>query len=104
VQVSLASEEDADGRWTVLRVADQGVGIPAPDLPFVFEPYRRGSNVAAMSGTGLGLASVWQTVKMHDGRVSVQSDEGHGTTVTVRLPYVVLSARPDQRSAERAGA
>jgi signal transduction histidine kinase len=97
VQVSLACEEDADGRWTVLRVADQGVGIPAPDLPFVFEPYRRGSNVAAMTGTGLGLASVWQTVKMHDGHVSVQSDEGHGTTVTVRLPYVVLSARgPDQ--------
>jgi signal transduction histidine kinase len=93
VQVSLACEEDADGRWTVLRVADQGVGIPAPDLPFVFEPYRRGSNVAAMTGTGLGLASVWQTVKMHDGHVSVQSDEGHGTTVTVRLPYVVLSAR-----------
>jgi signal transduction histidine kinase len=86
VEVSLASEEDSDGRWGVLRVTDQGVGIPPSDLPFVFEPFHRGSNVGSIAGTGLGLASVWQTVRMHDGRLSVNSEQGKGTCMTVRLP------------------
>jgi signal transduction histidine kinase len=68
------------------RVSDEGVGIPAGDLPFVFERFRRGSNVGDVDGTGLGLASVWQTVKTHDGRLWVDSEEGKGTRVTVRLP------------------
>jgi signal transduction histidine kinase len=86
VEVSLADDTDADGSWAVLRVADKGLGIPAGELPFVFEPFRRGSNVRGVGGTGLGLASVWQTVKMHDGRLWVDSQEGEGTCVTVRLP------------------
>jgi len=69
-----------------LRVIDQGLGIPARDLPFVFEPFRRGSNVGSVSGTGLGLASVWQTIKACDGRLWVESEEGKGTRVTVHLP------------------
>jgi signal transduction histidine kinase len=86
VDVSLSCEVDGDGRWAELRVVDHGVGIPAGDLPFVFEPFRRGSNVGQIGGTGLGLASVWQTVKTHDGRLWVESEEGRGTSVTVRLP------------------
>jgi signal transduction histidine kinase len=86
IEVSLACEMDDDGRCAVLRVSDRGMGIPASDLPFVFEPYRRGSNVGCVEGTGLGLASVWQTVKTHDGRLWVDSEEGQGTCVTVRLP------------------
>ncbi len=86
VDVSLSSEMDGEGRWAVVRVVDHGVGIPAGDLPFVFEPFRRGSNVGQIAGTGLGLASVWQTVKTHDGRLWVDSEEGQGTCVTVRLP------------------
>jgi signal transduction histidine kinase len=86
VKVSLGCEEDADGRWAVLRVSDQGVGIPSGDLPFVFEPFHRGRNVGSITGTGLGLASVWQTVRMHNGRSWVNSEEGKGTCVTVRLP------------------
>jgi signal transduction histidine kinase len=79
-------EVDRDGCWAVLRVTDTGLGIPAGELPFVFEPFRRGSNVGSVDGTGLGLASVWQTVKTHDGRLWVDSQEGTGTCVTVRLP------------------
>jgi signal transduction histidine kinase len=86
VEVSLADDTDADGSWAVLRVADKGLGIPAGELPFVFEPFRRGSNVGGVVGTGLGLASVWQTVKTHDGRLWLDSQEGEGTCVTVRLP------------------
>jgi signal transduction histidine kinase len=75
-------------------VIDHGVGIPARDLPFVFEPFRRGSNVGSVSGTGLGLASVWQTVKASDGRLWVESDEGKGTRVTVHLPLDEASIAP----------
>jgi signal transduction histidine kinase len=92
VEVNLACEEDSDGRWGVLRVIDQGVGIPAGDLPFVFEPFHRGSNVGSTAGTGLGLASVWQTVKMHDGRLWLNSEPGKGTGVTVRLPLECTTA------------
>jgi signal transduction histidine kinase len=86
VEVSLTCEEDSEGRWGVLRVIDQGVGIPASDLPLVFQPFHRGSNVGSVAGTGLGLASVWQTVRMYDGRLWVNTEEGKGTCVTARLP------------------
>jgi signal transduction histidine kinase len=86
VEVCLTNELDAEGCWAVVRVSDHGMGIPAADLPFIFEPFRRGSNVGDISGTGLGLASVWQTVKTHQGRLWIDSEEGRGTCVTVRLP------------------
>ncbi len=86
VEVSSTAEVGCDGRWAVVRIADHGIGIPARDLPFVFEPFQRGSNVRGVAGTGLGLASVWHTVKTHGGRLSVDSEEGTGTCVTVRLP------------------
>jgi len=76
----------------VLRVADRGLGIPARDLPFVFEPFQRGSNVGGIAGTGLGLASVWQAVKLHAGRLWIESEEGQGTRVTVRLPLPLTPA------------
>jgi signal transduction histidine kinase len=68
----------------------------AADLPFICEPFRRGSNVVDAEGMGLGLASVWQTVKTHDGRLSIDSREHEGTRVTIRLPLeagAVRSAR-----------
>jgi signal transduction histidine kinase len=86
IDVRVKAEDDDEGRWAVLQVCDRGLGIPAADLPFVFEPFRRGSNVGNVAGTGLGLASVWQIVKVHDGRLWVESEEGQGTRVTVRLP------------------
>jgi signal transduction histidine kinase len=76
----------------VLTVRDAGVGIPAADLPHVFDRFRRGSNVAGqIAGTGIGLASVKQIVEQHGGRITLRSREGHGTTVVVRLPL----AAPD---------
>jgi signal transduction histidine kinase len=76
-----------EGDAAVVRVADRGIGIPAADLPRVFERLHRGANVAGrIDGTGIGLARVRQTVAQHGGTVDVQSREGHGSTVTVRLP------------------
>ena len=80
--------EDIDGRpWAVLSVRDNGVGIPAADLPHIFERFYRGHNVTERSvGSGVGLASVYQIVTHHGGTVDVISEEGVGTTFTIHLP------------------
>jgi len=79
---------DIEGALAVLTVRDEGLGIPANDLPHVFERFHRGTNVARISGTGLGLAGAKDIVDQHDGTISVTSSEGQGTTVVVRLPLV----------------
>jgi signal transduction histidine kinase len=88
-RVTLAAwPEEADGRaWVAVAVRDHGVGIPANDLPYVFEPYRRGGNVLGqVSGTGLGLANARRLIEQHGGTIAIASIEGEGTTVTIRLP------------------
>jgi PAS domain S-box-containing protein len=87
VVVSVQREEDETGPYALLTVRDEGPGIPAEDLPRVFERFHRGSNVAGrIPGTGLGLAGVRSIVEQHGGSISLDSREGAGTTVTVRLP------------------
>jgi signal transduction histidine kinase len=88
VIVRVGTQVRRDGVWAVLEVRDHGRGIPAADLPHLFEPFRRGSNVAGVSGSGLGLASVKRIVEAHGGGIAVESAEGEGTTVTVHLPGV----------------
>jgi signal transduction histidine kinase len=83
--ITVALEADADEAR--IRVSDEGIGIPAPDLPHVFERFHRGSNATGRtSGLGLGLISVKRAVEAHGGRVEVDSTEGEGTTFTVYLP------------------
>jgi PAS domain S-box-containing protein len=72
----------------VLRVTDQGMGISPADLPYIFDPFYRASNAAGISGTGLGLSIVKDCVTRHQGRVSVSSTLGQGTTFTVELPLI----------------
>jgi signal transduction histidine kinase len=74
------------GEDVVLTVEDQGIGIPAADLPRVFDQFYRGRNAEGVSGTGLGLTGVRQIVEQHGGAISIQSEEGKGTVVTIRLP------------------
>ncbi|MBV9327736.1 MAG: response regulator [Chloroflexi bacterium] len=70
-----------------LMVEDHGLGIPAADLPRVFEPFHRGRNAErSIAGAGIGLASVRQIVEAHGGSVEVDSQVGAGSTFTVRLP------------------
>ena len=78
-----------DGGRAVFTVRDQGIGIPARDLPLVFEAFARGGNVADAPGTGLGLAIVQRCVLLHGGTVHLVSTDGLGTTVTVCLPLFV---------------
>jgi signal transduction histidine kinase len=76
---------------TVFEVQDQGIGIPASDLPELFEPFHRGSNVSDIKGTGLGLTIVKKSVEMHGGDISVQSEPGHGTCFRVTLATITYS-------------
>ncbi len=84
VQVSKAPGE------VVLMVADTGIGIPREDLPRVFTEFFRAENAKRFtsSGTGLGMAIVKAVVDQHHGSISVKSEVGEGTGVTVRFPTV----------------
>jgi signal transduction histidine kinase len=83
--VTIAAGRDGAQLW--LSVADQGPGIPADDLPKVFDRFWRGSNgTGSERRTGLGLSIVRQIVESHGGQVSVTSEMGAGSVFTLRLP------------------
>jgi PAS domain S-box-containing protein len=88
VQVSTGLEADGERAW--LRVQDTGIGIPAADLPHIFDRFYRAQNVSQLTiaGTGLGLSITKEIVEMHGGEIAIDSTEGVGTTVTVWLPVV----------------
>jgi len=71
-----------------IEFSDTGIGIPANELGNIFEEFFRASNAKKREkdGTGLGLSIVKQIVDRHGGEISVQSQEGQGTTFTVTLP------------------
>jgi signal transduction histidine kinase len=99
VVVRIDREQAPDGPLAVLSIADQGVGIPAADLPHIFERFRRGGNVAGrIAGSGLGLWGSQRIVAQHGGTIAIDSTEGTGTTVTVRLPLKVGEEMPDDAS------
>ncbi len=78
-----------EGAYVVLEVADTGEGIPEKDLEHIFEPFYT-KKVMGKSGTGLGLAVVWNTVQDHGGSINVRSDSS-GTTFTLYFPASELS-------------
>ena len=75
----------ADGD-AVLRVTDTGQGIPAEDLPRIFDRFFRGQQAAQISGSGIGLTVAAELVKAHGGRLAAASEVGHGTQLTLSLP------------------
>ena len=92
-RVELGVHTDPD--HVFVSVDDQGIGIPAADLAQIFERYARGSNVSGIVGTGIGLYLVKMVVDLHGGRIAVESTEGHGSRLTVRLPlHGAQSATP----------
>ncbi len=76
------------GKDAILKVTDNGPGIPKEDQPHIFDRFYRVDKARSRDtgGTGLGLSIVHQMVLMHGGSVSVESEEGHGATFTVELP------------------
>lgn len=72
----------------ILKIQDQGVGIPQEDQKYIFEPFNRSRNVGAIPGTGLGLSIVKKCVEVHGGEISFTSQVNVGTTFIVKLPIV----------------
>lgn len=68
------------------QVRDEGIGIPVADQAKLFTPFYRASNVDTISGTGLGLAIVKKSVDLHNGKLTVESKVGVGTTFRVTIP------------------
>ncbi|MFA6414007.1 MAG: PAS domain S-box protein [Syntrophales bacterium] len=74
-----------EGDYAVLTISDTGKGIPDKDMGKIFEPFYT-KKVMGRSGTGLGLAVVWGTVKDHNGYIDVRSEEGKGSTFVLYFP------------------
>jgi signal transduction histidine kinase len=75
------------GEWTEIRVADTGIGIPAADLPFIFDEFRQAGRQKGIrkEGTGLGLAIARRSLGLLGGTIQAESEEGKGSVFTVRL-------------------
>lgn len=70
-------------------VSDEGIGIPAADMKYLFEPFHRAANVGAIAGTGLGLVIAKEAVELHNGMITVTSEVNQGTTFVVKLPLPI---------------
>jgi len=86
VDYAISGYDDVqEGNYVILSVADTGGGIPKKDVGKIFEPFYT-KKIMGRSGTGLGLAVVWGTVKDHRGYIEVKSEEGAGSTFTLYFP------------------
>ncbi len=79
-------DADVDNGQVVVTVEDRGVGIPEADRERLFERYYRGSNVAGIVGSGIGLYLAKTVIDLHGGGISVDSAEGKGSRFTVNIP------------------
>ncbi|MBW4647983.1 MAG: response regulator [Kastovskya adunca ATA6-11-RM4] len=71
---------------TIFKVKDKGIGIPPADKKRLFESFHRATNVGDIPGHGLGLTMVKKCLDLHNGKITVESEPGVGTTFTVTLP------------------
>lgn len=96
ITVSLTQHETT----VQLSVTDTGIGIPAKELPHMFERFHRvqGSAGRTIEGSGIGLSLVQELVKLHGGTITVSSTPGQGSTFTVSLPLGTIHL-PQQRIA-----
>jgi PAS domain S-box-containing protein len=89
------------GDYVTLSITDSGIGISSEDMERIFEPFYTKKSMGR-SGTGLGMAVVWGTVKDHRGYIDIKSQEGKGTTITLYFPVTrkELAADLEQVSLE----
>jgi CheY-like chemotaxis protein len=88
-------DEVKEGDYVVLSVADNGVGIASQDVQRIFEPFYT-KKVMGRSGTGLGMAVVWGTVKDHNGYIGVESSQGKGARFELYFPVTREEAEKEK--------
>jgi signal transduction histidine kinase len=98
IDVSAARED----QMVTVRIADTGIGIPAEQLPHIFDRFYQvdGSATRRHQGLGLGLALVRELITRHGGDVTATSTSGQGTTFVLRFPHALQSAQEDMQSSE----
>jgi len=87
-QGNIRMELRFESSQVAIVIADNGIGIPANDIPNLFEPFFRSGNTDEIEGTGLGLAIVKDFIEIHKGQVFINSELGKGTTVSILLPLI----------------
>ncbi|MEP7123078.1 MAG: ATP-binding protein [Byssovorax sp.] len=88
VRVALSAVREESASWAVLRIRDEGMGIPVDDLARIFHVYSRVESArrATIEGMEIGLAGARDIVEQHGGSITVESTEGRGSTFIVKLP------------------
>ena len=81
---TIAIKTEAEGHDINIAISDDGVGIPADVIKNIFNPFFTTRDVG--KGLGMGLSIVYRIIESHEGNIDVQSEPGHGTTFTIRLP------------------
>ncbi len=109
-KIEVIVEPVSDGQEVMIRVKDNGIGIPEECLPNIFDRFFRvEKKVHTIKGTGLGLTIVKRIVEKHNGRITVASQIGHGSEFTIYLPAALASLtddeiHPDEKPAVRSAA
>jgi signal transduction histidine kinase/ligand-binding sensor domain-containing protein/DNA-binding response OmpR family regulator len=85
-------------RFVSVRISDTGIGIPAGEIPRIFDRFYQvdGSHAGKQEGTGIGLSLTRELVELHKGTITVESEEGRGTAFTVRLPLGKAHLKPEE--------
>lgn len=92
-EIALILSKDAYQN-AIIRVEDEGIGIPAEDMPHIFEEFKRARNVGKIEGTGLGLSIARQAIELHRGTIQAHSRTPRGTTFFVQLPLLLINHTP----------
>ena len=88
IKVTVDKKDDENGNFFLIKVSDNGPGIPKEQLSEIFEPF---FSTKPTSGTGLGLGIVKRVVQLYYGEIEVESKENEGTTFTITLPMAKQS-------------
>ena len=88
-ETTINIETIVEQKQVIIRISDQGIGIPPMDVPFIFDKFYRSGNISKETpGSGLGLAIVKSIVESHQGRIWVDSTVGKGSVFTIVLPLI----------------
>lgn len=93
---------EREGEMVMIKISDTGIGIPAEQLPHIFDRFYQvdGSATRRHQGLGLGLALVRELITRHGGSVTATSNSGHGTTFVLRFPHALRATQSDMSDSE----